>query len=182
MACFFYLLLLCELMFTWLIYYVFMCTFLWWTFLYLHLLIIKKFDGLINTPTSPWTFFSISTTSLSPSLYIRDFFGFICLLTSPWRAYAYMKLFWSYVLVRTSGDLFCTHTFSCWPILYIWNFLIAYFLHTPDDLFSVSITTSWPSLYTSEFNSMIIYFYLVSLWLRDWYFIVTCTYLWWPIL
>ena len=98
--------------------------------------------------------FSISTTSLSPSLYIRDFFGLICLLTSSWRAYVYMKLFWSYVRVRTYGDLFCTLTSSYWSILYICNFLIAYFLHTPFDPFNVSITCSWPSLYTNDVNSL----------------------------
>ena len=94
----------------------------------------KLFDGLFNTPTLH-ELFSISTTSLSPSLYIRDFFVLICLLTSPWRPYVYMKLFSSYVRVRTSGDLFCTFTSSYWSILYKWNFYCLFFTHN---------TLCWP--------------------------------------
>ena len=90
----------------------------------------KNFLMVYSIDLLSMNFFSISTTSFSPSLYIRDFFGLICLLTSPWRSSVYMKLFSNYIRLRNSGDLFCTLTSSYWSILYIWNFFCLFFIHT----------------------------------------------------
>ena len=67
----------------------------------------------------------------------------------------------------TSDDLFCAHTLSCWPILYMNKFLMAYSVHIPPmltyffyvppihDLNPISTTSSWISLYTSNFYCLI---------------------------
>ena len=93
---------------------------------------------------------------------------------------------------RKSGDLFCTHTDCWWPVLYIWNFLIAYFVHTSVhiDLFSVNTTSSWLSLYTSDVNSLLFSLFashhvIDILWVRARTFgdlFCTRTFSWWPIL
>ena len=47
-------------------------------------------------------------------------------------------------------------TFSWWPFLYEWNFLMAYSVYIPPmfNLFSLSTTSSGPNSYTSDFNGL----------------------------
>ena len=80
----------------------------------------------------------------------------------------YSLLEW-YDCAPTSGDLFCTHTSSWWPILYIRMFLKAYSEYIPphNDL---NTTSSYLVFYTGEYYGLLyIYYCLVSLYLYWWH-------------
>ena len=80
---------------------------------------------------------SIRTTSSWSDLYISDFYGQFYLLLLD-------RIFFTYFLAScapTSGDLYCTHTSSWWPILYTRKFLKAYSL----------LSYVWFILYSSLF-------------------------------
>ena len=84
--------------------------------------------------------------------------------------YVHVFLVMYSVHIPPLDDLFCTHTSSWWPILYIRNFLKAYSVHIPShiwlfskrhlylwcfmstcapgDLFCTHTTSWWPILYT----------------------------------
>ena len=98
-------------------------------------LFIKTFSWLIQyINLFMLNFFCISTTSLSVSLYIRDFFGLICLLRDFKFTWNYFKaactyLWWLiqyknlrlvtysiYISMELFDCLFFTHTSLCWPI------------------------------------------------------------------
>ena len=79
------------------------------------------------------------------------------------------------------GDLFCTHTYALWPILYIRNCLMAYYVNILPhvDLNSVGTTYSWRSLYTSDYMAFF-FLYLFHLGgLIYTYIMTTFTYLRW---
>ena len=128
-----------------------------------------SFWSLFCTYTSPYLAYSLQVPRLHSYSYTSDFCG-LFLFSSPW-AISYRDR------ARTSGDLFCTHTSTGWPILYIWNFLMAFCIHTsPTPRWSA--TTSWVRFNTIAFYGQFCIF--TSSW---WAFVIYIrTFPWWPIL
>ena len=86
---------------------------------------------------------------------------------------------------RTSGDLFCIHTFSWWPILYIRIFLMSYLTYSSRSFFTVvTFMASFVHLLLllGEFMFTSVIFYGYMCMRLSLHFMATCTHLWWPIL
>ena len=162
---------------------------LWWANLYFHILRpnARSSGDLFWTYGTFWLLFlntpvhvdllSIITTYSWPSLYTSQFYVLFCIFTSPWWAYHYMGDILWITCACSSGDLFCTHTSSLWPIL---NFLTAYSEHTNPHVYVFSISTYY--LFYIDFYGLFGLFF--SPWRAYIYlrYFMTCTYLWFPIL
>ena len=126
-----------------------MGTYHWWPILYTYLPLMtnsahREFSTAYFIQTPPQVDWN------PPSTTFHDVLWFLCLFC----------LFSSiYIEKRTSGDLFCTHTSTWWPILYKELFIGSFCTHTTQvDLFSISTTCSWPSLYTCDFYGLLFSF------------------------
>ena len=86
-----------------------MCTYLCWPILY-----IRNFLTAYSVHKTPHMDLFILCTTFSwlrPEKFATVLF---CIFTSPWWAYFYIL----WLPARLSGDVFCTHPTSWWPILY----------------------------------------------------------------
>ena len=155
---------------------------------------VDKFLGGSHVTCLLLFLLSISTTSSRPSLYSSDnslflFIYFSLVSLSFHILWLHVRtsddLFWRYIMVscaRTTGDLFCTHTSTSWPNLFIKTFwwLIQYINLFMLNFFCISTTSLSVSLYIRDFLASFVYL------LRDFkftwnYFKAACTYLWWLI-
>ena len=143
-----------------------MCTDLWWPvlFIHLHFMTYSAYEELFDV----LYFIHISQcfmlkkkdkNSLWPCFSSSDFYGLFCLFTS-WLAKLNMEWYFMASCAFTSGDLFCTHTSTWWPILYmriivtLWiifflfdELFFTYFMaYRFEDLFTYSVQL--PPIYT----------------------------------
>ena len=102
----------------------------------------KNFDGLFCSQIPP---------VLTYILYVLPLQDLVCtpLTYMVYFVYLFLGSLILWLGALTSGDLFCTYTYSCWPIQYTRMFMKAYSVHIIFfifDLFCTSTTCSW--LYT----------------------------------
>ena len=130
-----------EFIFTRVIFYVYMCTYLWWHIpsLYVQNAHIEIFDVLFCIYLLMLTFLLITCNASWHILNTRVFYDLFCLFFSLVSLSFYVRYLMS-SSARTSGDLF--------PILYVRNSLTVYSVHIPPHFLPIlSTTSSWPILF-----------------------------------
>ena len=85
---------------------------------------------------------------------------------------------------RTIDELFCTFNTSCWPRLYIRNFLLGWSVHILPhfDVFSVITKSSWRICTVMKFMAYFVYLLLPGELMSTWVIFhgYMITYIWWP--
>ena len=154
----------------------------WFPVLYIHLLLVRYSLHMSIFCLIP-KYFNLVTYSVNiPCLGNLSCFSwfFFCVFTSPWWNILYMRpLFASFLHVLSLCDLFCTHTFTGWPILYTYLSFITDSLHIYTSFWFPFLDIHppcWDNFYMWVFFAS----YAHVLQLGD----LFCTHIspWWPIL